>query len=199
MKIGSKTKAPKVEVIDDSEERLQEKAEKIEERLTRLAGELAEAEARVRKQDSLTDEAIRRRADSFMELLNRHMWEVEQRVLYQIIGFIGSAPFWEIKKIQETEHQRKDASATFSKALREGWRYVGYYHNPASTVPQERYTLMIRPKGGPLTDSDYLKFYENYQERVRKENEAMKPTKTLSKPKATAPTVSLKIKPKGSK
>ncbi len=192
MKLGTKPKpAPKI-VIEAPD--LGPKAERLEEQLTRLSGELSELELRSRTLSSLTDEAIRKRAATFVDMLDRRMDEVERRIIYSILDFLENCPAWEILKIDEAEHNRKDAAATFSKALRDGWRYLGNYMNPAVSVPKERYTLMIRPKGGPFTDLQYLKFYEDFKDR----RDAEKKKPILSKPAvkvATKPSVTKNPKP----
>lgn len=142
-----------------------DKAERLEERLTRLAEEVAELEVRSKNFGTQTDEVIRRRAQTFLDLLDRRIEEIKADIIYNVIDFLEAAPFWDILKIDEKEHHRSDASARFSKALREGWRYVGSYRNPKASVPAERYTLFIRPKGRPLVASEYLKFYEEFVER----------------------------------
>jgi len=140
---------------------------------------------------------INRRIGNFLDLINIQMEEVRTKLLYDVLDFFKQCPYWEIKKIDDVEHAKSDAAATFSKAVREGWHYVGHYHSPVEKLGIKSYTLMIRPKGYPATEGEYLKHYEEF---LAKKKEAQKTKSALSsKPKAedSYEETSSDSKPKG--
>lgn len=119
-----------------------------------------------------------------------YLADVEQRMFYRVIEFIGATPQGEVLRVPETEI-RGDAECAFRRYTSKGARFIGYFFNEAK---QERQYLFYVPLSAPTTHTEWLKAFKEFEairEKLAKGN-----TATASK----APSVNVKpsLKPAGS-
>lgn len=187
-----KLSAKKKPVQESSDEVTEAKIETMEERFGTLSEALSALEAMAsdlpQTFNTQITERVNRAVEAFNDMREQALERSEDKIVLRVLDFMQQCPFWEMKKIPHSEHNKNDAAATFGKLLKEGWRYVNTYYSPAP--PHERYDIFFRPAGRALTEQEYLKQYNEFQ---RRREERATAEKKSSKP-AAKPEVKGKVK-----
>ena len=188
---SAETETP--EVSEETETKLQTLEERVSSAETAIANVIDRAEEALQDIDSKLSAVINKAAPRMLELINVRLDQQETRLFYRIIDFFGQCPFWEMKKIMDGEKSTTNGEDLFAAAFKDGWRYIGNFTHPSKAT--ERYSLFCRPKNGPISDGEYLKMYEEFQERANKRVEEKHPT-PAPEPKAEKKKLLLKPKKK---
>lgn len=156
-----------VEVEGEAVLPTEEQTQSIEERIAQAEAALANTIDRIDELDGVLAEKLNATVNavkpSLLEWLNLKLEQRETSLFYQIVDYFGQCPEWELKKVPEGEKNKTNGEDLFASCFKDGWRFLGNFTHPSDAA--QRYTLFCRPKGGPITDEEYLKSYERFKTR----------------------------------
>lgn len=150
----------------------------LEERINRIASMVETATDALENVPLAVSEEVKRVSPRLLDVMEMRVAALEHRLLLRVLDYFNQCPFFDLLKVADQEKSRVNGEDLFAKAFRDGWRFIGNFTNPRNAA--DHYSLFCRPAGGPITDGEYLKHYEEWMKRRDKYVEQNKPVQEMT-------------------